>query len=290
MSLPSRTKRSSGRTRTSDVEVAGAAAERARVALAREADPLAVVDAGRDLDVERPLSSVRPAPAHVSHGCSTLRPRAAALGQADVRTNSPKTLRETCCSRPVPPQRWQTRDDRARLDAVAAAGRARDRDLERDRRRFAPRAASTRSISTSRRDVGAARRPPAPPPPKRSSPKNAEKRSPRLPKSKCVGREAARAQAGVAVAVVELRASRDSRAPRRPRTTSRKRASASGSLGDVRVELARERAERLLDLALVGVARDAEQLVVVAFGGRHAARIVPAAVACAPARGSYSAS
>ena len=36
-----------------DVDVAGATAERARVALAGEADPLAVVDARRDLDVER---------------------------------------------------------------------------------------------------------------------------------------------------------------------------------------------------------------------------------------------
>ena len=38
-----------------DVDVARAAAERAGVALAREADALAVVDARRDLDLERPL-------------------------------------------------------------------------------------------------------------------------------------------------------------------------------------------------------------------------------------------
>ena len=44
-----------------------------------------------------------------------------------------------------------------------------------------------------------------------------------------------------------------------------------GRVGDVGVQLARERAERLLDLRLGRVARDAEQLVVVAFGRRHRA-------------------
>ena len=40
-------------------------------------------------------------------------------------------------------------------------------------------------------------------------------------------------------------------------------------VGDVRVELPGEAPERLLDGGLVGVTRDAEQLVVVAIGGRH---------------------
>ena len=52
-----------------------------------------------------------------------------------------------------------------------------------------------------------------------------------------------------------------------------------GVLRDVGVQLAREPPERLLDLLLVGVARDAEQLVVVAFGRRHPPHMVPAAVA-----------
>ena len=67
-------------------------------------------------------------------------------------------------------------------------------------------------------DVGAARGATRAPPPNRSSPKNAEKRSPRLPRSKLRRLEPARAQAGVAEAVVELRASRSSTAPRTPRS------------------------------------------------------------------------
>ena len=40
-------------------------------------------------------------------------------------------------------------------------------------------------------------------------------------------------------------------------------------VGDVRMQLPGEAAERLLDRGLVGVATDAEHLVVVAIGGRH---------------------
>ena len=164
-------------------------------------------------------SSVRPAPAHVSHGCSIVAPAAAGTrGSAAVRTNSPKTLRETCCSRPAPPQRGQVVTVVPGCGAVAAARRAGGGDLERDRRRSRPRAASTRSISTSaatsraaRRALGAAARP---------EQVVAEERGEEVAEvaEVEVGRlEAARAQPGVAVAVVELAASRGSRAPRRPR-------------------------------------------------------------------------
>jgi len=49
-------------------------------------------------------SSVRPAPPQVSHGCSTIRPLPPHCGHDDVRMNSPKMLRATCCSLPVPLQ------------------------------------------------------------------------------------------------------------------------------------------------------------------------------------------
>ena len=42
-----------------------------------------------------------------------------------------------------------------------------------------------------------------------------------------------------------------------------------GLLGDVRMELPGQTAERLLDLLLVGAACDAEQLVVVVVARRH---------------------
>ena len=160
------------------------------------------------------------------------------------------------------------RDSRAGLHAVAAARRARRRRPRTGPRRSCrarPRRARSRSRPRGRRRAARA----APRLPKRSSPKNAEKRSPRLPKSKCVGGKPPRAQAGVAVAVVELRGVSEFESTSYASATSRKRTSASGCVGDVGVQLARERAERLLDLALVGVARDAEQLVVVAFGRGH---------------------
>ena len=47
-------------------------------------------------------SSVRPAPAHALHGCSTMTPRPRHRGQGSMRTKSPKTLRDTCWSRPAP--------------------------------------------------------------------------------------------------------------------------------------------------------------------------------------------
>ena len=104
-----------------------------------------------------------------------------------------------------------------------------------------------------------------------------------------VGRlEAAGAEPGVAVAVVEL-----ARLRVRERLVGlRDLAEAHLGLrmvGDVRMQLAREPAERLLDRLLVGVSRDAEQLVVVAFGRGHRALIVPgrlelAAVAAATRR------
>ncbi len=82
--------------------------------------------------------------------------------------------------------------------------------------------------------------------------------------------EASAAQAGVAVAVVE-----------RPRLAVRQHfvrlddlleaLLGVRSIGDVGMKLAREAAERLLDLVLVGRARDAEQFVVVAVGRRHQA-------------------
>ena len=85
--------------------------------------------------------------------------------------------------------------------------------------------------------------------------------------------EAAAAQPRVAVAVVELRAPRASRAPRtprRPRGSAPRRRAPSETSG---MERAREPAERLLDLGVVGVARDAENLVVVALGRRHQSKV-----------------
>ena len=90
-----------------DEEVAGRAAERARVPFAAHADPLAVVDAGGNVDVERAL--VQRSPDAVAGRARRLDDAAEALaaGQVPVRTNWPKTLWETCCTRPAPPHMSQ---------------------------------------------------------------------------------------------------------------------------------------------------------------------------------------
>ena len=57
-----------------DVEVAGRAAARRGLALAGQADLVAVVDAGRHGDPQRALRSVRPSPRQVAQGSSTIWP------------------------------------------------------------------------------------------------------------------------------------------------------------------------------------------------------------------------
>ena len=226
---------------------------------------------GGDVDLELAAPRrVRPAPSQVV--ARVLDDHAAARGTAGRRACA--RTRRTRCARPAAAGRCRRSAGsvgvvRAGLDAVAAA-RARTATATSNgtcdrRRRAPPRRARSRSRRRRRRRARRGRRAP---PPKRSSPKNAEKRSPRLPRSKLRRLEAARAQAGVPVAVVE-----------RARLGVRQHLVRLGHLAEARLgvglrrhvgmQLAREPAERLLDRRLVGVARDAEQLVVVAVGGRH---------------------
>ena len=103
-------------------------------------------------------------------------------GQVWVRMNSPKTLRETCCSRPAPPHAEHCTGlvpGSAPLPSQASHGTATWNGTS----FVTPRAASTSSIAISA-PMSAPRRARRPPTPNRSSPKNAEKRSLRLPKSK----------------------------------------------------------------------------------------------------------
>ena len=187
-----------------------------------------------------------------AHGCSTICAAAAAL-RAGLRADelaedaARDLLQPARCRRSV----GHVTRRRARLDAVAVARRARHRDLERhaDASRRARRRRA-RSRSPRRRRRRAARAAAAPLPPKMSSPKNAAKRSPRLADVEVRRREAARAQAGVAVAVVE-----------RARLGVREHLVRLGHLaeahlglglvGDVGMQLAREPAERLLDRRVV---------------------------------------
>ena len=178
------------------------------MALAGEPDPLAVVDPGRDLDVERPLLERRGRRRGTrAHGCSTIRPAPPQRGHGGVRTNSPKKLRETCCTRPAPPHVGHVR---RRVPGSAPFPPQCSHVTATPNGDLARRAA--RRLDQLDLDLGgdvraarARRRRPAP---NRSSPKNAEKRSDEAAEVEVAGLEAAAAQAGVAEAVVELRASR----------------------------------------------------------------------------------
>ena len=219
MSLPSRTKRASGVTRTSDVDVAGAAAERAGVALAGDADALAVVDAGRDVDVERRATrATRPAPlallARVLDDLAAAAAVRARLRADELAEDAARDLlqaagcrrsagRSSGCvpgSTPSPSQTAQvtaTSNGTSTFDAARGVDEL-DLDLGADvgaaLLRAPRRAAAEEVVAEERREEVA---------------EAAEVEVRR--------REPARAEAGVAVAVVELRASRSSRAPRRPR-------------------------------------------------------------------------
>ena len=231
-----------------DVRVACPAPGLARVTLAGEANALPVVDARRDPDLEPALDRpTRPAPSHASQSFVTILP--------------PPWQREQTCARDELPEH-RLRDLLHPAGAAAAGarlgldpGRAplprhvgrtwrRPRTTPRASLRGRPRRARSRPRRRRRRHAAAPR---AAMPPKRSSPKNAESRSERLAKSKSVGRKPAGAQALVSVAVVEL-----------PRLGLREHLVGLGDLaepllgvrvvGDVGMQLPRERAERLLDL------------------------------------------
>ena len=201
------------------VDVAGAAAERAGVALAGDADALAVVDAGRHLDLRaRARSSVRPAPSHAWHGCSIDDAAAAAvrarLRADELAEDAARDLLQVAAAVAA----RAARRLRARLDAVAAADRAGDRELERHAATVIPRAASTRSISISGADVGAALR--RPPDARAAEEVVAEERGEEVaePADVEVGRLEAAASAGRrGRSGRRARASRSSRAPRTPR-------------------------------------------------------------------------
>ena len=199
------------------VQVAGAPADLAGVSLAAEPDALAVMDPRRDLDRDRALLDRAPAPPHVVHGCSTMRPEPPQRGHACARTNWPKTVFDTCCTRPG-----------------AAAGGARDRVRARARRRCRRRSRRRRRRGTGRpgsrpgpnrparsrprrrrRRRGRAARPP--PTPKRSSPKNAENRSPSAAEVEARRREAAGCAGPRGRSGRRARGARGSRAPRTPR-------------------------------------------------------------------------
>ena len=262
-SSPSRTKRGSRADAHQHVHVAGVAPVRARVAFPGERIRWPSWMPGGTSTSSSCSSSTRPAPLAASRtGARPRGPRRRSAGTSALRTNSPKTLRDTCWTLPVAGAVGARRRARARLGAVAPQRSHTAATWTGDRPRHAG-AASSSSISTAAADVAAPRRGRRGCAPKRSSPKNAEKMSARLPKSKSLGREAAAPEARVAEPVVEL-----------ARLGLREHLVRLGDLPepllgvgrvrDVRMELAREPPEGPLDLGLGRRPLDAEDLVVVA--------------------------
>ena len=202
-SSPSRRKRSSSAHPHDHVEVARGPAVLARVPAARQPDPLAVGDPGRDVDRHAALlghharavalrSTASPGsgrrPPHTSHTA--------------VRTSWPNAVRATRWCWPVPSQRRAGDDRRARLGAVAAAARAHRRRLVGDLDRLAVRGLG--EVDRRGRDhVGALHRAAAPapaasrrrrttsnPPPPRRTPRTGRRPSRTRP---CPARSRARA-------------------------------------------------------------------------------------------------
>ena len=230
------------------VHVAGAAAGLAGVALASDADPLSVVDPGRDVDRSVFSSIVRPAPSHVSHGVSTIRPAPPQRRQGWARMNCPNTVFETSCTRPAPPQVGHADRRRARLRPAPVAGRARHGDANRD----VPGDAASRLDELDRDLGGDVRAPRSATPAADAEEVVAEERGEEVAERAEVearGRVPTAAQAGVPVAVVELAPLRVGEHLVRLDHLLEERLGVR-VLGDVRVKLACLRAERLLDLGL----------------------------------------
>src|SRR5262249_23560683 len=112
------------------VDVAGAGTRRAGMALARDADALAVVNPGRGVDVERAPPDDTALAAALAARCLDHPARAAARradGSAhELAEDAPRHLADPACAA----ARRAGADLRSRLGAVAVAARARDRDRD----------------------------------------------------------------------------------------------------------------------------------------------------------------
>ena len=238
------------------VDVTGRAAKCSRVPCATHADALTVVDPGRDVELEwrilqnppvalaalagRLDDATRAVAARAGAGADDLAENRAGDMLDDSRPPQPGHVTGVVpAAAPVPAHGSQLRATRTRTSSVV------------------PVAASARSISTCAATSGprAGRGPALGLCPKRVSPKNAAKTSERLPKSASI--DVKPPDCGVAEPVVRPAALRVGehfvRFGHRSEAALRVRL-----IADVRVELARELAERALDLGVARVPGDAE--------------------------------
>src|SRR4051794_456134 len=247
------------------VDVAGARAEKARVTLAAQANPLAVVDPRRDRYLEPSLLE-HPAVAVADAARRLDLPAGPSAGRARLGADE---LAEDASGHLLKPSGASAgrarRDLASRLGPVAVAVRAGDRDLERHLAARAGGGVDEVDLDGGG-EIGAAR--------SRSSSAEdvlAEERGEEIGQAaeiEVAGLVSAAAKARVAVAVVEL-AGLGFREHLVGLDDLAEALLCVRGVRDVRMQLARKPAKCLLDVCLARVARDAEELVVVALGRCH---------------------
>ena len=229
-------------------------------------DPLAVVDPRGDLDLETPL---------LEHAAGAVARRARLLDPAPRARAGGARLRAHELAEDAARHLLQAagaaagrarHDGAAGLGPVAAAAAAHGGDLERHFAFHAARGVHELDLDRGE-EIGAARAA-GPTPAEQVVAEERREQVGEAPEVEVAGLEAAAAEAGMAVAVVELARLRLGehlvRLHHLAETVVR-----VGRVGDVGMQLAREPAEGLLDLRLARAAGDAEQLVVVAFRSGH---------------------
>ena len=268
MSSPSRTSRSCGPDADEHVEVPGWPADRAGVTLAGEPDALAVVDPGRDLDLEGPL--VEHAAGPFATGTRVLDDAArAAATRAGLAADelAERSSAQTCSMRPEP---WHSSQVAAVVPGSTPlpAHSSQARATWMGTSRLIPLAASSRSIIDLCGDVG-----PATPARARGDAEGVLSEEGRedvgeAPEVERGRAEASALEARMAEAVVEA-AGLGLREHLVRRDCLPEALLRVGLLRDVRVQLAREPAESPFDLGFGRRPADAEDLVVVTPGRRH---------------------
>src|SRR3954451_7128787 len=249
------------------VDIARASPELAGVALAADPDLLAVVDPLRDLHVDTTLLHRA---TRAFAGGARGRHDLASASAAGTRLR-PDELAEDAAADLLDAPRATARravdQARSRLCARGAAPRAGNGDAERHLARRSTRGLDELDLDLGG-DVRAAGAPSAAGSAEQVVAEEGGEDVGDAPEVEVAGREAAAAQPGMAVAVVELARLRvgqhlvrlgDLAEPRLRIRLAR----------DVGVQLARELPERALDVLLVPSARNLEQLVVIALGRGH---------------------
>jgi len=249
-----------------NVDIARPAAGETGVAFTGDADPLTVMDPRRDLDVQPPLLEDLPSAFALRAWMLDQPPAAAALWAILRADELPEGAARDVLDAAEPLAGRADRDLGSRLHTVPRAAGAPNRDSERDFSFHPGRRLPERDL-----DVGRDVRASAAWAPRRCEQIVAEEGREdvgQVPEVELRRVEAAASEAAVAVPVVEL-AGLGIREHLVRLDDLLEALLGVRRIRDVRMHLPSKAAKGFLDLGLVGVAAHAEDLVVVALGGRH---------------------